>query len=88
MRSVDMRVCSPYCHSALIQKKNRDLGGTEAAVIRFFEKLSLACLMPRRKTKCDLALRMTAMTEPTGGKPVYSWRRASIGSINAARRAG
>jgi hypothetical protein len=44
--------------------------------------------MPRRKTKCDLALRMTAMTEPTGGKPVYSWRRASIGSINAARRAG
>ena len=39
MRSVDMRVCPPFCHLTLIQKKNRDIGEPDAAVIRFLWKI-------------------------------------------------
>jgi hypothetical protein len=74
--------------STLIQKKNRDLGEPEAAVIRFFGKISLAFVAPRRKPKCDLALWTPATSVRTSGDATYSCRRASIGSISAALRAG
>ncbi len=52
MRSVDMRVCSPFSHSAIIKKKNRGLGVPEAAVIHFLLKIHPS--LPRGATQAQV----------------------------------